>query len=393
MILTENCLKERLQFDDSAIRNNGFNPYYLSICSEQTDPIIVNGRKVINLATNNYLGLSNDRRIKEAYTDAINKYGVSMCATPIAGGYTELFENTQANLAAFIGVENIVLYPSCYQANNGIFPALARKEDLIVFDRFAHSSLIQGIRSVGCKSLPFSHNNMESLESILQKHSDHPLVFVVTESVFSTEGSIAPFGKICDLCLEYNAVPVVDDSHGIGVIGKNGRGILSHCGIEEFEGIYTTSLGKAFANNCGVVGGSRELINYLSYMSPHLVYSTALPPAIIAGIARTIDIVLDEYDARAGKTYRYSEFLKEKLIENGFRVADSQAPIVSIIAGASDDTVILAKKLFDNSVLSTPFIYPSVRKNDGIVRLIAGANIKESSIEIVADLFTTLGTK
>ena len=387
MLQGKNCLKERIEYDDSVIRNIGYNPYYVSISSGQNDPLLVNGKEVINLATNNYLGLSNDDRLKETYIETIKKYGVSMCATPIAGGYTELFEQTQVKLSNFIGVESVLLYPSCYQANNGIFLAVARKDDLILFDRFAHSSLIQGIRSVGCKSLPYSHNNTESLENILKKSLDYSKIFVVTESVFSTEGSIAPFQEIYGLCLRYGAVPVVDDSHGIGVIGKSGKGILSHAGINDYEGIYTSSLGKAMANNCGVIGGSKNLISYLSYLSPHLVYSTAVAPAVIAGINKTIAIVLDEYEVRAKKIHYYSELIKDTLIQNGFEVAKSEAPITSIIPGTSEATLNFAKKLYYNAILSTPFIYPSVRKNDGRVRLIAGANIKEESIERVVKIF------
>lgn len=386
MIQNDYCLSERISFDDSVL-NNGFNPYYLSICSEQNDPLSVNGKDVINLATNNYLGLSNDPRIKKAYIDAINKYGVSMCATPIAGGYTDLFKQTQQKLADFIGVQNVALYTSCYQANNGVFQAVARKDDLILFDRFAHSSLIQGIRSVGCKSLPFSHNDPECLEKMIIKYSSCPKIFVVTESVFSTEGSIAPFKEIYDVCMKYNAIPVVDDSHGIGVIGRKGNGILSHSGISDYEGIYTTSLGKAFSNNCGVIGGSKELIKYLSYCSSHLIYSTAVSPAVIAGINKTIDIVLEEYEDRASRLFSYSSLLKNTLAANGFKVSSSEAPITSIITGSPENTIEFAKKLFFNSVFTTPFIYPSVRKNDGRIRMIAGANIKESSIERVVNLF------
>jgi 7-keto-8-aminopelargonate synthetase-like enzyme len=390
MMSSENNLKDRVEFDDSVLKNIGYNPYYLSINSEQSDMITVNGRKMINLATNNYLGLSNDERIKSAYIEAIKKYGISMCATPIAGGYTELFDTTQKKLSGFIGVENVLVYPSCYQANNGIFQAVARKEDLILFDRFSHSSLIQGIKSVGCKMLTFSHNDVECLEYLLNKSKEYAKVFVVTESVFSTEGAIAPFREIYDLCKKYNAIPVVDDSHGIGVIGKNGRGILSFSGIENYEGIYTSSLGKALVNNCGVVGGCKELISYLSFFSSHLIYSTAVSPAVLAGINRTLEIVEEEYDSLAKTIYTYSQEIKSSLIENGFKVSDSKAPINSIIAGTSDKTVDLAKKLFLKDVLSTPFIFPSVPKNDGRIRLIAGANLKESTIDRVLELFKNI---
>ena len=390
MVHEEKCLEERLCVEDSILKKFNFNPYYMSISSEQSDPLIVNGQEMINLATNNYLGFSNDKRIKTAYIEAINKYGVSMCATPVAGGYTELFNVTRKKLSAFIGVEDVLVYPSCYQANNGVFPAIAQKGDIVLFDRFCHSSLIQGIRSVGCKSLPFSHNNMKILEHLLKKFSDYSKIFVVTESVFSTEGAIAPFAEINRLCRQYNAIPVVDDSHGIGVIGKKGKGIISHSEIEDFHGIYTTSLGKALANNCGVVGGSRELIYFLSYSSSHLIYSTAVSPAVLAGINAALDIVEEEFDIRSKTIYYYSEAIKNSLLKNGFKIVNGKAPINSIVAGSSDDTILLAKKLFNNGIMSTPFVYPSVRKNEGKIRLIAGANLRESSIAKALDIFNNV---
>lgn len=387
MLQENNLLKDRIEFDDSIFLSTGINPYYSIISSGQSDPLIVNGKEMINLATNNYLGLANDERIKEAYINAIKKYGISMCATPIAGGYTELFQKIRNKLSAFIGVEDILIYPSCYQANNGIFQAIARKDDLILFDRYAHSSLIQGLRGVGCKSLPFSHNDTNTLEYLLKKYSAYEKSFVVTESVFSTEGAIAPFAEIYKLCKKYNAVPVVDDSHGIGVIGKHGNGILSYSGIENYEGIYTSSLGKALANNCGVVGGSKELINYLSYFCSHLVYSTAVSPAVLAGIDKTLDIIEEEYDYRSSKLFYFFNEIKNSLTSNGFLKTDSTAPINSIISGTSENTFILTKKIFQKEILTTPFVYPSVRKNEGRIRLIAGANLKEESIEKVHKVF------
>lgn len=386
----ESKLKDRIIYDDSALTKIGFNPFYVSINNEQSDPLIVNGRKMVNLATNNYLGLSNDERIKNAYIEAISKYGVSMCATPIAGGYTELFENCRSALSGFIGVENVLVYPSCYQANNGIFQSLARKDDLILFDRFSHSSLIQGIRSVGCRVLPFTHNDTACLEYLLQRFSDYPKIFVVTESVFSTEGAIAPFREIYDLCCRYGAIPVIDDSHGIGVIGKNGKGILEHSGILDYEGIYTSSLGKALCNNCGVVGGSNELISYLSYFCSHLIYSTAVSPAVLAGISKTLEILNEEHQSRAEKLFDNFHLIKNSLIQNDFKVPDSKAPINSIITGSTENTIAMAKILFEKGILSTPFVYPSVQKNEGRIRLIAGANLREESISYVLDVFSKL---
>jgi len=384
-------LDDRIVVDDTVLKTVGHNPYYLSVSSDLGDPVTVEGRSYINLASNNYLGLANDARLKDAYIGAIRRYGVSMCATPIAGGYTDLFDAVQQSLSSFIGVERVLVYPSCTQANNGIFSALAKKSDVIIFDRCAHASLIQGIRAVGCRAYPFSHNDVDCLQYVLSRAQDHVRMFVVTESVFSTEGSIAPFRKIYDLCMSTGAVPVVDDSHGIGVIGSHGRGILEYSGIENYQGVYTASLGKAFANNCGVVGGSHSLIDYLRYFSANLVYSTAVAPCVLAGVLQTIKIVEQEFPTLARKLYSYHAVIKKTLRESGYDIVDSSAPINSIKAGSTEETIAVAKKLFDNGIFSTPFVFPSVPKREGRVRLIAGANLRESTIERAVRIFRELG--
>ncbi|MBR9974716.1 MAG: pyridoxal phosphate-dependent aminotransferase family protein [Bacteroidetes bacterium] len=376
-------LAERSAFTEEQLRVLGYDIYYPSIGGELGDPFCVNRRYAINMATNNYLGLANDPRIKEAYIDGIYKYGTSMCATPVAGGYTDQFEAVEAALAPFIGVERLLLYPSCYQANNGLFSALATEDDLVLFDRGAHSSLIQGILPVGCAKYPFAHNDPDALEYLLRKKTGYAHVFVVTESVFSTEGSIAPFAEINALCKRYGATPVVDDSHGIGVLGAHGGGILDHCGITDYDGLYTTSLGKAIANNCGVVGGPRRVIDYMRYLSSHLVYSTAVAPCILSGLLRTLDILELEYRDRIERVYRYRDTIRAALRAAGFTVVDGAAPINSIVAGPSEETVRISKALMQRGVLTTPFVFPSVPKNKGRVRMIAGANLAESTIAYV----------
>lgn len=381
---------ERTTISDEVRALLDYETYYVSIGSELGDPFLVNRRNVINLATNNYLGLANDPRIKAAYIAAIKKYGISMCATPIAGGYTDQFEAVDAALSAFIGAECLLIYPSCYQANNGLFSAIATKDDLVLFDRCAHSSLIQGIQPVGCRKYPFGHNDPDALEYLLKKKQGFNHVFVVTESVFSTEGSIAPFDDIYRLCMQYGATPVVDDSHGIGVLGTHGGGILDHFGIDDFAGIYTTSMGKAMANNCGVVAGPRHVIEYLKYYSSHLVYSTAVSPCVLAGILRTLAILQEEYDERIARVYRYRDAIRASLESAGYIMARGAAPINSVEAGSSEETVSLSRILYNHGVLTTPFVYPSVPKNKGRVRLIAGANLGEDSIAHACDVFALL---
>lgn len=381
----------RFKLDKSLEDQTGFNPYYREVQSGLSDLIIVDGESFINLASNNYLGLAADDRVKASAIEALEKYGTSLCGTPIATGYIDLFQIVEERLAKFVGLESSIILPSCYQANNGFFSAVAGKDDLIVIDHFAHSSLAQGAKSAGCKIRPFLHNDIDHLRGILEKSLAYRQVFIVTESVFSTDGSIAPMKEIGELAEEHHALPVVDDSHGIGTIGKEGRGILEEAGISDYPGIYTASLGKALANSGGMISGKKDLIDYLRYYCPHLVYSTAIPPSVLGGIAKVLDIIEEDYQEISSRMWRYKSLLSQSLLSAGFKPAEGKAPITSICTGSSADTINLAKRFYENRVLTTPFISPSVPTNEGKIRLIAGANLKEETINQVLEIVKTMG--
>ncbi len=381
----------RFSLDKSLAGVTGHNPYYCKIDSGLDEKILVNGHEMINLASNNYLGLAADPRVKQAAVEAVEKYGVSLCGTPIATGYIDLYQRLEEKLSSFIGLEETIILPSCYQANNGLFSCIAGPQDLIIVDRFAHSSLIQGIKAVGCKIRPFLHNNLQHLEGILQRSMDYRQVFVVTESVFSTEGSVAPFKEIVELCEKYNALPVIDDSHGIGVLGESGRGILEEQGVAEYPGIYTASLGKALANSGGMISGKKSLIDYLKYYCPHLVYSTALTPAALAGTSAVLDIIQAEFGYIKQRLSSYQRLIYDSLVESGFTVVSGKAPINSIESGSKENTFSIAKKLFEQGILATPFIEPSVPVNEGRVRLIAGANLTGDTIAEAVEKIKRIG--
>lgn len=381
----------RCRLDGSLAVAAGFNPYYQRVESGLDKRILVNGRAMIDLASNNYLGLAADERLKRAAVAAVQKYGVSLCGTPIATGNIDLYQRLAEKLSSFVGLEETIILPTCYQANNGLFCSIAGPEDLIIVDRFAHSSLIQGIKSSGSKIRPFLHNNLEHLEGILQRSAGYRQVFVVTESVFSTEGSIAPCREIVQLCKNYQALPVIDDSHGIGVLGRSGRGILEEQQIEGYPGIYTASLGKALANSGGMISGEKRLIDYLKYYCPQLIYSTALTPAVLAGIEAVLEIIRSEFGIIKGKLSAYQQVINRSLLEAGFSVAASAAPLNSIKSGSKENTFLIAKKLYDKGILSTPFIEPSVPVDEGRVRLIAGINLSQDTIAEAAEIIKRIG--
>lgn len=371
----------------------GFNPYFKVIQSDLSDNIIIKNNKFINLAANNYLGLANDERIKKAAIQAINKYGLSLCGTPIATGYIELFKKVEDEISSFVGLDDTIIFPSCYQANNGLFSALVDKDDIVIADHYAHSSLIQGIKTSLAKLSPFLHNNLGHLEKILKDAGKYKKRFVVTESVFSTEGSIAPVKEMNKLCNKYDAMLIVDDSHGLGVIGENGRGILEYSEVKNFSGIYTASLGKALANAGGAISGNKDIIEYLRYNIPHLIYSTAIVPSVLGGILKTLEIVKKEFISISQKMWNNKNIIFGLLKDRGFDLANSKTPINSIIGGSREKTLAIAKLFYDQNILVTPFIEPSVPPNKGVVRIIAQANLSDDVLNNIINRIKLIGIK
>ena len=372
---------ESLAIDKSPLDALRFNPYYLPLDGLRQGRPRVRGETYFDLASNDYLGLASDKRIHEAMTEAIREYGASMCGTPIATGYAPILAELERQLARFTGLEAAVVFPSCYQANVALFGCIATRQDVIFVDHYAHASLGQGIRAAGCKVKPFLHNDLQHLQRQLEAAAGFRQIFVVTESVFSTEGSIAPLGEIVELCGRYNAIPVVDDSHGIGVLGKSGRGILEEKAIANYPGIYTASLGKALGNAGGVIAGNNLLVDALRYACPGLIYSTALPPSCAAGALCALEIIRNEF-ARLGPTmWDNHRCLLDTLRRRGLDLRSGPAPIAAIHGGSAENTLVLAREFFDHRILATPFVPPSVPDGKGTLRLIIGAKLDDSGMK------------
>ncbi len=369
-----------LDLDLSPLEAAGFNPYYRLLGGLHHGRPRIGSSPCFDLASNDYLGLASDRRVHEAMESAVREYGSSMCGTPIATGYASVFAQLERELARFIGLPAAVLFPSCYQANVSLLSTIAKPGDVILIDHYAHASLGQGARAAGCKVKPFLHNDVRHLEKQLASCAAFRRKFIVTESVFSTEGSVAPAAAIVDLGRRYDAVPVIDDSHGLGVIGASGRGILEYAGAANFPGIYTASLGKALANSGGVVAGDPDSIEALRYACPGLIYSTALSPASAAGALAALNIIHGEFDRLGDLMWSNHRLLLECLREEGFRVMQGAAPIAGIQTGSTINTLALAKEFFAEGILATPFVPPSVPQEAGVLRCILGAKLAGSSL-------------
>jgi 7-keto-8-aminopelargonate synthetase-like enzyme len=378
---------EQLKRDRAPLEGLRFNPYYQPNHGLNAGRPLIRGETYFDLASNDYLGLASDPRVHEAMIAAIRQYGSSLCGTPIATGYAQCLAELECSLARFVGLESAVIFPSCYQANLALFSTVAASQDIIFVDHYAHASLAHGIKCVGCKVKPFLHNNLAHLERQLAASGAFRQIFVVTESVFSTEGSVAPLKAIVDLCRPHDAIPVVDDSHGIGVLGQTGRGILEEQGVADYPGVYTASLGKALAHAGGMVSGPQALIDALRYSCPGLIYSTALPPAGAGGILRVLEIIRKEFGRLKDALWRNHSRLVESLRGLGFELAPAQAPIAAIRCGSTEDTLRLAERFFEHHILATAFVPPSVPPEAGVLRLIVGAKLQDPAMRV---LLTTL---
>lgn len=390
-------LKDKILFgfieEDKLIKKLMFNPYYQKINSGAELYAKINGEKFLNLASNNYLALATDSRIINRMKNALDKYGASMCGTPIACGNADIYQQATEYVSKFLGLEDAILFPSCYQANMAIIGSLVKSNDVVFVDRFAHSSLIEGIKSTGCKIKPFKHNSVEYLQKLIKRSENFNNRFVVTESVFSTEGSIAPFDEIYDLAQTNEVISIIDDSHGIGVIGETGKGILEEKKIENFDGIYTASTGKALGVSGGIVSSSYKVIEFFKYYSSSLIYSTALAPALIAGTLQSLQIINIEGKKMVQTLSQNKRYLSEKLQKSGFNLMNSEAFICSILTGSNENTFRVCKSLFEKNILTTPFIYPSVSKNKGIIRMIPRIDLSQNQMDYVIRSFEEIREK
>jgi len=387
-------LRDRFVFDfveeEKLVEELKFNPYYQTIDSGADLYVRINGERYLNLASNNYLALANHAEVLTAMKQALDKYGASMCGTPVACGKVDIYQSATQAIAGFLGLEDALLYPSCYQANGAVIRALVKPGDVMFVDRNAHSSLIEGIKATGCKIMPFKHNDVDHLAGLIKRSGAFANRFVATESVFSTEGSIAPFDEIYQLALEHDVIPIIDDSHGIGVIGKSGRGILEEKHIENFAGIYTASTGKALGVSGGFVSSNCQVIEFLRYSSPGLLYSTALAPTLIAGIITALKIITREGENLSRLLCANKQYLYDNLREQGFPIMTSEAFICSLNAGSNENTFRICKALFEARILTTPFIHPSVAKNRGVIRMIPRVDLNKEQMDHVLEAFVNM---
>lgn len=352
----------------------------------------VDGKPVVLLCSNNYLGLAEHPALTKAACDALGRYGFGSGASRLISGNTELHENLERRIAAFKGAESAILFNSGYAANTGVIPAVAGEEDLVLSDRLNHASIIDGCRLSRARTEVFRHRDMDHLESLLRSNTTARRRLIVTDGVFSMDGDIAPLPDLVRLAERYDAILMVDDAHATGVLGKQGRGTAEHFGLEGRVQIQMGTLGKALGSFGAYVAGSRDMVRYLMNTCRSYQFSTSLPPAVCAASIASLD-VLEAEPWRREKLLKNRNRLAHGLASLGISTAPSATPIFPLLIGSSDQALQASQKALAQGIFATAIRPPTVPDGSARIRATVMATHSEEDIDQAVRIFGILKEK
>lgn len=344
----------------------GLYPYFHVVESEQCPEVMVEGKKMIMLGSNNYLGLTNHPKVKEAAIEAVKKYGTGCAGTRFLNGTLDIHVKLEEKLASFFRKDAALTFSTGYQTNLGIISSLAGKHDVVVIDKLDHASIIDACRLSYAEVKKFRHNDMTSLESVL-KESGNRGVLVVVDGVYSMEGDIAPLPDIVTLCRKYGARIMVDDAHGIGVLGKTGRGTVEHFGLEEEVDIIMGTYSKSLASIGGFVAASEEVIHYMKHTSRPLIFSASPPPASVAAVIAALDIIDGEPERRERLWHNTNKMITA-FKQMGYDTGVAETPIIPLVIGEMEQTFLMWKTLYDDGVFVNPVVPPATTPGRCLIR-------------------------
>jgi len=348
---------------------------------------IVGGREVLNFCSNNYLGLTGDRRVVAAARESHEKWGFGLSSVRFICGTQELHKQLEAKLSEFLGTEDTILYSSCFDANGGLFEALLGPEDAVISDELNHASIIDGIRLCKAKRLRFRNCDMADLESKLAETSDARTRLIATDGVFSMDGTIANLPDICDLAEKYDAGVMVDDSHATGFVGRRGRGTHEYHNVMGRVDILTGTFGKALGGaSGGYASGRREIIELLRQHSRPYLFSNSLAPAIVATTLVVLDILSQSTGLR-DVLEANAKYFRAGMVKRGFDIPPGDHPIVPIMLGEAAEATRMASMLLDEGVYVIGFSYPVVPKGKARIRVQVSAAHSREDIDLAMNAF------
>lgn len=377
--------------ETEALKRDGLFMTIRTLESPQGAWIVVDGKKVLNLCSNNYLGFCNDPALKEAAKKAIDEYGVGPGAVRTIAGTMKLHLELERKLAEFKGTEAVVSFQSGFCANLATIPALVGREDVIFSDELNHASIIDGCRLSRAEIIRYAHCDVDDLKAKLQEHRHkYRRALIVTDGVFSMDGDIAPLPEIVKLAREYDAFVIVDDAHGEGVLGRGGRGITDHFGLHGEVDVEVGTLSKAFGVVGGYVAGSVELCEYLRQKGRPFLFSSAVTPADVAACIAAVDIMLQS-EERVKKLWENTCYFQNGLKSLGFNIGKTQTPITPVILGEAPVAQQFSRRLFEEGIFVQAIGYPLVPRGAARVRVMISAVHSKENLDFALEKFEKVG--
>ena len=374
------------------LRENGLFKAERVITSAQGARITVTGgREVLNFCANNYLGLAGDKRLVEAAHKALDRYGYGLSSVRFICGTQDVHKELESRLSEFLGTEDTILYSSCFDANGGLFETLLGAEDAVISDALNHASIIDGVRLCKAKRFRYGNNDMADLETQLKDAADCRYRLIVTDGVFSMDGSIANLKAVCDLADRHDALVMVDDSHAVGFMGENGRGTHEHCGVMGRVDIITGTLGKALGGaSGGYTSGRKEIVEWLRQRSRPYLFSNTLAPVITATSLAVLDLIREEPELRV-RLEENSRYFREAMTEAGFSLVPGEHPIIPVMLGDAVLAQRMAARMLEEGIYVVGFSFPVVPKGKARIRTQMSAAHTRTQLEQAVAAFVKVG--
>ncbi|MBK9140406.1 MAG: aminotransferase class I/II-fold pyridoxal phosphate-dependent enzyme [Verrucomicrobia bacterium] len=374
----------------SQVRSLGLYPYFRMISSAQDTEVIIDGRKVLMLGSNSYLGLTNDPRIKEAVHAAVAKYGSGCAGSRFLNGTLDIHIELEQELARLMNKEAVLLYSTGFQVNLGVISALVGKGEYVIGDKSNHASIVEGCQLTQGKFLRFSHRDMAALENRLQQIEPDAGKLIVVDGVFSMEGDIIQLPELCRLAQAHNAVVMVDDAHSIGVLGRNGSGTADHFGLTDQVHLIMGTFSKSLASLGGFIASDFATIDYLKHHSRALIFSASMSPANAAACLAAVRIMQAEPE-RIARLWRNTERMKQGLLSLGFDLGASQTPILPVYIRDLMRTFRFCKRLEEEGVFVNPVVSPGVLPGHELIRISLMATHTDEQIDFALEKLAKIG--
>lgn len=345
----------------------GVYPYFRAISSDQDAEVTIDGKKVLMFGSNAYTGLTNHPKVKEAAIEMTRRYGTGCAGSRFLNGTLDIHEQLEKRLAAFVGKEDALVFSTGFFANMGTIGCLTGREDYIIWDELDHASIIEGKRLSFSQSLKFRHNDMESLEKVLKKCAPDRIKLIVVDGVFSMEGDVCNLPEIVRLAKQYNATIMVDEAHGLGVFGRNGRGVCDHFGLSADVDIIMGTFSKSLASIGGFIATDSITANYLRHTARPFIFSASATPAAIGAVNAALDILESEPE-RIENLWKLTNHALEGFRQMGCEIGHTSTPIIPLFVRDFEKTLLVTRMLWDEGIFVNPVVPPAVPSGDTLIR-------------------------